>query len=64
MPKDDSRKLAEAVLRLEADPQLRFKLGRSLQKKIKDEYSLSRMIREIETIYLENVVPSDKALDR
>jgi len=64
VPKDDSRKLAEAVLRLEADPQLRFKLGRSLQKKIKDEYSLSRMIREIETIYLENVVPSDKALDR
>lgn len=62
--KDNPRKLAEAVLRLEADPQLRFKLGRSLQKKIKDEYSLSQMIREVEKIYLENVVPTDKALDR
>ena len=64
VPRNDPRKLVEGFVRLEADSHLRFKLGRSLQKKIKDEYSLSRMIREIENIYLESAETAKKPLDQ
>jgi glycosyltransferase involved in cell wall biosynthesis len=64
VPRDDPQTLVEVLMRLEADPQLRFKLGRSLQKKIKDEYSLSRMIKEIENIYLESAVTVKELLDQ
>jgi len=64
VPRDDPQNLVEAFLRMEADPQLRFRLSRTLQKRIKDEYSLSRMIKEIENIYIKSEETAKKPLDQ
>lgn len=51
VPKNDPQELAEAIVQLKAEPQLRFELGKKLQEKVQDEYTVSRMIKEIEAIY-------------
>ena len=51
VPQNDPKRLAEAVMKLKTNPQFSFKLGRSLQNKIEEEYSLSRMVKKIEEIY-------------
>ncbi|MBN2244687.1 MAG: glycosyltransferase family 4 protein [Candidatus Aminicenantes bacterium] len=51
VPKDNPQELVEAIIQLKSDPKLRSELGKRLQEKIQSEYSITRMIREIEEIY-------------
>jgi len=51
IPKNNPLEMAEAIKQLKSDPKLRAELGKRLQKKIQCEFSLTRMINEIEEIY-------------
>jgi glycosyltransferase involved in cell wall biosynthesis len=51
VPKRDSGALAEALLRLLRDPDLRRRMGKAGQRRARREFTLKRMIEAIVTIY-------------
>ncbi len=58
----DTRQLAEAVVRLGKNPELGRRLGKNLRATLSREYSLSRMVRETQTLY-QNLLSQRKQMD-
>ncbi len=58
VPAADSGAMANAVMRLLADADFRRRLGRCGRKRIEEEFSLQRMIRQFERLYKERVIVS------
>jgi glycosyltransferase involved in cell wall biosynthesis len=56
-PAGDTQRLADAVVRLGKDPDLRQDLGRNLRSSLSREYSLSRMVRETQDLYQNLLFP-------
>ncbi len=55
VPPDDPHALAEAMARLLRDPALAQRLGRHAQQRVREAFSLERMVSEIEAVYREVV---------
>jgi glycosyltransferase involved in cell wall biosynthesis len=52
VPPGDPETLAAAVIRLAEDPALAASLGKKLRSALSQEYTLSRMVRQTEDLYL------------
>jgi len=52
VPPGDPKTLATAVIRLAEDPALAASLGKKLRSTLSQEYTLSRMVRQTEDLYL------------
>ncbi len=52
-PPNDEEKLAEAVIRLLADPRLREEMGRNARRKAQEEFSLAAMARRLRGLYMD-----------
>jgi glycosyltransferase involved in cell wall biosynthesis len=60
---DDPEALADALETLVADPALRSRLAKAAWNKAKQEYSLSRVIRQLKEVYAEFGVGKDEAAE-
>src|SRR5690606_16269825 len=58
---DNPEALADALEKLIADPALRIRLARAARNKAKQEYSLSRVIRQLKEVYAEFGVGKEEA---
>ncbi len=53
IPPDDSDSLAEAILKLYRDPELRLEMGKKGRKRVEQEFPMEKMIKEHERLYEE-----------
>jgi glycosyltransferase involved in cell wall biosynthesis len=53
VPRNDPQRLAEATVRLLRDPDLAVRMGEAAMKDMEERFSLSRMVRSIESLYEE-----------